>query len=615
MTEAATRAGVVPSGWRGFVGALASERPRQLALLIAVQTLAALGQAIGVVLLVPLLGAVGVHASGGVAGWTRHLFLDAGVRPTLVAVLAVYVAVNALSAALGVWEVVLATRYRLEFVDHLRARLYSAVGLAEWRHLIAIRRSDVLAVLTTNIAWVGAGAYAAANLVATTIVIAAQLAAAVRVSPAMTGLGVASGVILLAIVWPLVRRSRLLGQQLVDQNVKVLAAATGFLDGLKLVKAFGRERAHVAEFERGIAGARYAQIGFARANGIAGAVQSSLTALLLGVTVYVAVRVVHVPLSSLLVVAFVFTRIVSQLTSTQTYIQQMASALPAFDEVLAMITNCEQAAEPYGHDVRPRPRLAIGSGVALDDVAFEYPSETGPIPALRGVSLEISAGETTAIAGPSGAGKTTLADIVGALITPTAGTLIVDGRPLTPEQVTRWRRSIALVPQDPFLFHDTIAANLRWARPTASDTHLLDALRLASADEFIERLPHGLDTIVGDRGARLAGGERQRLALARALLRDPDLLILDEATSSLDTENERHIRLALAALRGRTTILLIAHRLSTITQADQIIVLDGGRVIERGSWSELSCTPAGRLHALISAGGLIPLASQASSDA
>jgi ATP-binding cassette subfamily C protein len=582
---------------------------------IAVQVLAALGQAIGVLLLVPLLGAVGVHASGGIAGWTNHLFLDAGVRPTLAAVLAVYVTVNALSAALSAYHTVLSTRYRLEFTDHLRARLYAAVALAEWRHVIAIRQSDVLAVLTTNSAWVGAGAGAAADFAATTIVIAAQLAAAVRVSPAMTGLGIVNGAALLTIVWPLVRRSRLLGKQLVDQNEDVLASATGFLDGLKLVKAFGRERSQVAEFERGIAHARYAQIGFARVTGIAGAVQSSLTAVLLAVTVYVAVRLVHVPVTSLLVVAFVFTRVISQLTSTHTNIQQMASALPAFDEMLGMIIDCEQAAEPYGHSDRPHPRVPIGSGVVLEDVEFEYESETGRVPALRGVSLELPAGEMTAIAGPSGAGKTTLADVVAALIAPTAGTIVVGGLRLTPERMIGWRRSIALVPQDPFLFHDTIAANLHWACPTATDTDLLDALRLASADDFVEHLPRGLETIVGDRGVRLSGGERQRIALARALLRDPDLLILDEATSSLDTENERHIREALAAVRGRTTILLIAHRLSTITQADQIIVLDGGRVIERGSWSELSNTPAGRLHALVSAGGLIPLASQAASDA
>jgi ATP-binding cassette subfamily C protein len=179
----------------------------------------------------------------------------------------------------------------------------------------------------------------------------------------------------------------------------------------------------------------------------------------------------------------------------------------------------------------------------------------------------------------------------------------VAGRPLVPERLLGWRRSVALVPQDPFLFHDTITANLHWSRPDASEEELWDALGLASAAEFVRDLPLGLETVVGDRGMRLSGGERQRLAVARALLRAPDLLILDEATSSLDTENERAIRTALAALKGRTTTLLIAHRLSTVTEADRIVVLEAGRVVETGSWTELRRMQAGRLHSLIEAGG------------
>jgi ATP-binding cassette subfamily C protein len=157
------------------------------------------------------------------------------------------------------------------------------------------------------------------------------------------------------------------------------------------------------------------------------------------------------------------------------------------------------------------------------------------------------------------------------------------------------------VPQETFLFHDTVRANLLWTRPQASDEELWQILRLAAADQFVAELPDSLDTVVGDRGVRLSGGERQRLALARALLRHPSLLLLDEATSALDNENERRIQQALDELHGELSIVVIAHRLSTIRHADQIVVIDNGRVVESGSWDELVARQDGRLRALLKA--------------
>jgi ATP-binding cassette subfamily C protein len=161
---------------------------------------------------------------------------------------------------------------------------------------------------------------------------------------------------------------------------------------------------------------------------------------------------------------------------------------------------------------------------------------------------------------------------------------------------------VGMVPQDPFLFHDTIRANLLWARPDAEDADLWAALDLAAASGLVSSLPAGLESVVGDRGSLLSGGERQRIALARGLLRQPELLVLDEATSSLDTENELAVRDALARLHGRLTMLVIAHRLSTVSHADKIAVLDAGRVVECGPWTDLSDRERGRLRSLIEAG-------------
>ncbi len=564
-------------GLRGFLRALVRVRPLRLAWVVAVQVAAGLGQAIGVLLLIPLLSAVGVGGTTGVSRSVRGVLEDLGVHPTLAAVLAIYVAVIAASAALSAYQSVLSTRYRLEFVDEVRERCYAAVAGAEWRHLIELRQSDLLAVLTTNVAWVGAGATAALAIAATAIIAVAQLAAAIRISPAMTGLAALSGVVLMLVVWPLARRSRRLGAQLVERNRGILAVTTGFLDGLKLAKAFGHERRHVDEFSDAIAQARGSQIAFARASALATATQTILTAALLAVTVYIAVKVVKVPIASLLAVAFVFTRLAAQTASAQTSVLQLAQALPACDEVMSQTARSEQAEE--GPWRRHRERIGIGEGILVQDVHFSYPGRGEDAPAaLKGVTVEIPAGSITALAGGSGAGKTTLADLVGGLLLPSTGEVRVGGVALTSERLADWRRSVGLVPQDPFLFHDTIEANLRWARPDATDDELWEALRVAAAEAFMRRLPAALGTVVGDRGGRLSGGERQRLALARALLRGPELLILDEATSSLDAANRDAIWEAVGSLRGRTTVLLISHEDATLDRADRVVVLDGGAV-------------------------------------
>lgn len=599
---------------RAFMGVLFRHQPRRLALIILVQVVSSVCQSIGLLLLIPLLGTVGVGAHSGLAHTIRGVFHFFGLRPTLVTVLVAYVALVALTAPLSMVQSVLATRYRLEFVDRLRTRLYGAIAQAEWGHLLTLRRSDVLAVLNANVSMTGQGVQAALSIVVTLLLSISQLTVSISVSPPLTALALVSGLVLVAVVWPLVRRSRRLGLELTKRNRAVQALATGFLDALKLTKAYGSEQEHVTAYSGALAAARAPQIEFARVSSMAGAAQSLLRASMLAITVVVAVRVVHVPLSYLLVIALVFNRVVGLMMGLQGSIQSIAQALPALEEVTAMIAGCEGAAqvtEPRMGDAgesrrrvlgtSTREQLNIGEGVLLNDVRFSYPAQPDGVEALRGVSLAIPGGSMIALAGPTGAGKTTLADLVIGLIAPSSGVIMVAGRPLTRDRAHRWRESVALVPQDPFLFHDTVRANLLWARPEASEKQLWGVLRQAAVADFVDDLPHGLDTVVGDRGLRFSGGERQRIALARALLREPELLILDEATSALDSQTERTIREALLELQGRTTMLVIAHRLTTAREADRIAVLDSGQIVESGTWEELAELPMGRLATLIQA--------------
>jgi ATP-binding cassette subfamily C protein len=234
-------------------------------------------------------------------------------------------------------------------------------------------------------------------------------------------------------------------------------------------------------------------------------------------------------------------------------------------------------------------------------VYFRYPATDTNI--LRQIDLALPARQTIALVGPSGAGKSTLADIILGLLAPSEGQILLDNRPLDTAATRHWRQAVAYVPQDTFLFHDTVRANLLWAAPAATEADLWGSLQLAAAAEFVTALPEGLDTVLGDRGIRLSGGERQRLALARALLRKPALLLLDEATSALDSEHEQRIQTAIHQLHGELTIVLIAHRLSTVRYADQIVVMEQGQIVERGDWETLSANQAGRFYELLRAAG------------
>jgi ATP-binding cassette subfamily B protein len=239
-------------------------------------------------------------------------------------------------------------------------------------------------------------------------------------------------------------------------------------------------------------------------------------------------------------------------------------------------------------DVRDAPRarpLPRGEGeIRFENVSFAY-GAGGRV--VDDVNLDIPAGRTIALIGHTGSGKTTLTSLVPRFYDVTSGRVLVDGVDVRDVTLASLRRATAVISQDPFLFSATVRENIAFGRADATDADVVHAARLAQADEFIERLPDRYDTVIGERGITLSGGQRQRVAIARALIVDPRILILDDATASVDATTEAHIRLGLReAMRGRTT-LIIAHRLSTIALADEIVVLDRGRVVARGVHEQL----------------------------
>ncbi|MEO1236695.1 MAG: ATP-binding cassette domain-containing protein, partial [Planctomycetota bacterium] len=257
--------------------------------------------------------------------------------------------------------------------------------------------------------------------------------------------------------------------------------------------------------------------------------------------------------------------------------------LAALDRTLDLLEEDAEMPSPPGAIYLDRD--AVRGHLVFEGVSFAYPRTDRPV--FHGIDLEALPGQTVALVGPSGAGKTTLCNLVARFYDPTAGRVTLDGTDLRDIDVESYRRLLGVVEQDVFLFDGSIADNIGYANRDAPPEAIVEAAKLANAHGFILDTAHGYDTLIGERGVKLSGGQRQRLAIARAVLADPRILILDEATSNLDTESERLIQASLDTLMRGRTCFVIAHRLSTITHADQILVVNHGRILERGTHDEL----------------------------
>jgi ABC-type multidrug transport system fused ATPase/permease subunit len=366
-------------------------------------------------------------------------------------------------------------------------------------------------------------------------------------------------------------------------NAEVTGRLAESLGGIRIVKAYSAERREALVFARG---AHRLFRNIARSmTGVSGVTAFS-TVIVGGIGVILilvggrSILTGQMTLGDFFMYVF-FTALVAaplvEIASIGTQITEAFAGLDRIREIKRMTT--EDA------DEMERERLGELKGeIAFEDVSFEYNAD---VPVLNSVSFHAPAGSTTALVGSSGSGKSTLISLVMAFNRPLKGRVRVDGRDLNSIRLRDYRNQLGVVLQDNFLFDGTIADNIAFARPHATRDEIIAASRVAHCEEFILSFADGYDTIVGERGVKLSGGQRQRVAIARAILAEPKILILDEATSSLDSESEAMIQDGLQTLRRGRTTFVIAHRLSTIRSADQILVLEGGEIIERGTHEEL----------------------------
>ncbi|HUY19308.1 MAG TPA: ABC transporter ATP-binding protein [Candidatus Binataceae bacterium] len=571
-----------------------------IAFAIAMIVLASMTEGVGVMLLLPTLQIAGLNLTNqGAAGrYTvaiRRGFESIGLHPTLLMLLGIFVVLVAGRAFLSQLQILAATTVEQQLEDRLRRRLYGVIVNANWLFVCRSRSSDFTHALTAEIERVGLMTFNLVFLSADVILSLVYLLIAFLLSAPMTAVVLVSGAVLALLMRGRTHALHESGAEVSRRVQDLFSATIEHVQNLKTVKTYGAQARSVERFAMLSQGAAAAGIDAVRQQSLAGAWFELGSTLAIGAVVYVSIRVIAVPPAELLILLLLFVRVMPRFMSIYSELRQFIGSLPAFSNVIAMEARCAAAGEPPSASTT---RLQLRGAIELRGVSFSY--RAGAAAAVAGVDLRIPAGGVTALVGPSGAGKSTIADLVMGLMVPDTGSIAIDDLVLSPERARGWRDQIGYVGSDSFLFHETVRNNLLWARPGASEEDLMAALRLAAA-EFVVTLAAGLDTVIGDRGAMLSQGERQRIALARALLRKPSLLILDEATNALDSESEARVLRAIDRLRGELTILLIAHRLSTIRWADLIHVIENGRVVESGSLESLSARHDGRLRALCEA--------------
>lgn len=565
----------------------------QLVAAVALATLLSLTEGVSLATIFPFIALLGdmSHPEVSTAGLggrhTQTLFhlLTLAHIPRSEWLAALLVIVLCSVGLLAQWNSLLAvmtTNIVFRIREQLGARIYRSIVHADWTYLVRHRSAELTHYLTDEL---GRASYLASCMISVLsngMVAMLMLCLAFYLSAKLTLLVLIS----FGLMLPWQRRS---GRAIYQSGMTVSARMTTVFDSsmerlqnLKIVKAHGAQEAELKLFTS----RHHDVITEMIANGWLRTASSRnfqlLSMAVLCGLVLLGLGPLHLTGGAMLIFLFAFLRATPRLSTVQNKMTEVFADLPAYHNIETFIRDCDAHTEQ--NDVEGVEAPTLQRSLELRGVTFAYSPDARRI--LNKIDLSFPVGRITALAGSSGSGKSTIADLIMGLLHAQDGTVEADGVAITRENARAWRRHVGYVSQDTHLFHDSIRNNLLWAKPDATDAELAEALEAASA-EFVSTLSHGIDTVVGDRGMMLSHGQRQRIALARTMLLRPSLLILDEATNSLDLENEASILKTVRERSGGVTTLLISHRPTAIAVADYVYLLEGGCVSVSGDWRDV----------------------------
>ena len=557
------------SVFRIFFSIYASKQFR----IIGCLALAALVEAVGLATLLPVLNTIGGGGESKAGAVLNDVFARIGLHPDMLTLTLIIVILMILKAGLSILAMSYVGYAVADLATKLRLELVARLIRARWSYFVGQpvgRISNIAGLEVTR----SAEAYLmSAQAITLMIQAAGYTVVALFISWPIALVAIGGGGAMTLLLQRFVRKTRRAGRRQTQRTSELVIQLNDALVGIKPLKAMARHAQVIRFLEGKIAELRRALRQQTLSKQMTKYIQEPLLVIFLAVGLYVTTTFWGIPLSELLVMGLLIERTISSVGKVQQEVQKAAAVESAFWSVHRLVE--EAGAEAETHIGTRGPTLT--KGCSFRHVHFSF----GDTKVLNDVSIDIPAASVTVITGGSGAGKTTMTDLLLALHAPDGGEILIDGTPLGEIDVAQWRSMVGYVPQELILFNDSIAANVTLGDPTLSEERVVDALTAAGALDFVEKLPDGIHTQVGERGSRLSGGQRQRIAIARALVHEPKLLILDEVTSALDPETEASICRNIRALTARgITALAITHREAWLAAADRVYHLEEG-VAER----------------------------------
>ncbi len=535
-----------------------------------------LAEGISILTFLPVIELVSSGRATGNSSVVRFIggLLDfVGLAPSLPVMLGLIVAGITAKSALLMLAMKQAGYTIAHVTTDLRLKQLNALLAAKWEYFVSQPAGQLANAIGSEAMRASVAYHHAILLISGCIQVVVYSTVALWVSWKITLISLMVALLILFTLKGFIKMSRGAGVQQTELMKTLIGRLTDMLQGIKPIKAMDREGHIQALLESETEGIKKAQQRHVLASESLKAFQEPFLAIMVAVGLYYILSFEKQSFATILVMIFLFNRLLGRVYLAQACLQELSANESAFWSLLTSIEHTQKEREI---DTGNRKPENIKKGISLDAINFSY----GKKVVLRNASLDIPAGQIVALIGHSGAGKTTVADLITGLFRPEAGAIYLDDIPLDHLNLHAWRRLIGYVPQEMFLFHDTIYKNISLGDDNLTRTEVEEALRLAGAWDFVSGIQSGIDAVIGERGSKLSGGQRQRLALARALVRKPKLLILDEATTALDPETEKAICRTLAQIKGDMTILAISHQPAIMEIADKIFDLSSGVISE-----------------------------------
>ncbi|WP_418357281.1 ABC transporter ATP-binding protein [Shewanella basaltis] len=545
---------------RAYLSDLWRKTPKLLSIALVLLLVSSITEGIGILMLIPIIDMM-TDQNNAIPSWistfTEKLSLS------LLSVLMIFFLLLCIRAIVIYYRERVMLQIRLQFSDSLRKQLFESFLFASWSSRSQTANHQAIEQLTHGVNRVGMTTFFMLKLLTLLALFSAYAVVSVSVAPIALLLTCVFSLLLLLIFRKIFTLAFEFGSGLTNSNQKLYQQVMIFLEGMKSVKACAHEAYQLEAFEKSQQALRSNQQRYHNATTLRQLCIQSLSAMVICALVYVGIRFWQFGVTELAILVVMFSRMMPMFSEFQNNVQQLLHMLPAFADITKTISDNTQSSEN-------RTYLPINfplHSLSLDQVSFQY----ADVPIINNLSVQFPLNQVTLLTGPSGQGKTTLIDMLASLLEPSEGRVLLDDHPLLPEQRLAWRKQISYLTQDGFLFNGTIKDNVLFGEQ-ANDDDIWHVLKLCQA-HFVERLPQQLESVIGDSGNGLSGGEKQRIVLARALLRKRPLLILDEATNALDSHTELHIFELLQQLKCSTTIVLVSHSEQAHRFADNVITV------------------------------------------